>query len=225
MSRQPGSPCSKQSLQGSLNDERKLEVELSGPSLLAGGGHEYHPNQLVLNIEYQRDEHTRVSRRLFPHRRSPSRAAPSLLVLRAAYADTRQCAPTACLPTRVRAHRLPARAPAAHPAPAAPCHPPHRLRAQMWKVVGQSAALTSLAFFIYEVVGKLTFADDFFLTHRNLIVINTVVATLCVAALTGTGIALLVRTLWAVRWVAVCACARAHAHVSMVRIGCVHKGG
>lgn len=95
----------------------------------------------------------------------------------------------------------------------------------MWKVVGQSAALTSLAFFIYEVVGKLTFADDFFLTHRNLIVINTVVAALCVAALTGTGVALLVRTLWAVRWVAVCACARAHALVSMVRIECVHRGG
>lgn len=76
--------------------------------------------------------------------------------------------------------------------------------AQMCKVVGQAAVLASLAFFIYEVVAKLTFSTNYFLTHRNLIMINTVVASLCVAALAGTGIALLVRTLRVVRCVGAC---------------------
>lgn len=36
-----------QSLQGSDDDKRKLEMQLSGPSLLTGGGQVHHPNQVT----------------------------------------------------------------------------------------------------------------------------------------------------------------------------------
>ncbi|GAB4816054.1 hypothetical protein N2152v2_003100 [Parachlorella kessleri] len=57
-------------------------------------------------------------------------------------------------------------------------------------LVARSAAATSLALLIYEIVAKLTFEDNYYFTHDNLMTANTVVGSLCVAALSAAAAAL-----------------------------------
>ncbi|GAB4816055.1 hypothetical protein N2152v2_003101 [Parachlorella kessleri] len=57
-------------------------------------------------------------------------------------------------------------------------------------LVGRCAAAAALALLIYEIVAKLTFEDNYYFTHDNLMIANTVVGSLCLAALFAAGAAL-----------------------------------